>query len=105
MTALRVVLETEALAADRQVVLDGLGEYNERFAPRAAQPTLTLFLRDREDRVRGGLLGETCFGWLHIGVLRVDEPLRGGGHGGALVRAAEAEAPCSSRTPPRWSTS
>ena len=26
-----------------QVVLDGLGEYNERFAPRAAQPASVLF--------------------------------------------------------------
>jgi GNAT superfamily N-acetyltransferase len=92
MPDLRVVLETEASAADRQRVVDGLVEHNASFAPRPAEPVLTLLLRDENDQVRGGLLGETYYGWLHVSILWVDEPFRGGGYGEALVRAAEEEA-------------
>ena len=39
---------------------------------------LTLVLRDDEDRIVGGVIGETNWGWLHREIARKPTPFRGG---------------------------
>jgi len=51
-----------------------------------------LFIRGHDGSVGGGLLGETYWGWLHVGTLWVEEGLRGQGYGTKLLAMAEAEA-------------
>jgi ribosomal protein S18 acetylase RimI-like enzyme len=51
--------------------------------------SVSIFLRDADDEVVGGVLGEIWGGWLHVTTLWVAEALRGAGHGRALLRAAE----------------
>jgi GNAT superfamily N-acetyltransferase len=46
----------------------------------------------REGRVAGGLAGETYAGWLFIRYLWLEEALRRGGLGRAVIAAAEARA-------------
>jgi GNAT superfamily N-acetyltransferase len=53
---------------------------------------LVIPLRDSSGRVSGGFWGCTNFGWLHIQMLVVPQPLRGQGIGRQRVGAAEAEA-------------
>ncbi|HEX2081633.1 MAG TPA: GNAT family N-acetyltransferase [Longimicrobium sp.] len=88
----RIGLEDEPSAEDRRKVIEGIKAYNARFTPRVPKLGLTLLLRDGGGEVRGGLLAETYWGWLFVDILWVDEPLRGQGHGGRLMRAAEEEA-------------
>ena len=49
-------------------------------------------MRDAADTIRGGMLAEVGWGWLHLSVLWVDEGVRGNGYGVELLAAAEAEA-------------
>ena len=50
---------------------------------------LVLALRNVEGELLGGLLGETIWTWLSVGVIWVTPELRGAGHGARLLRAAE----------------
>ena len=53
---------------------------------------LTIFLRDANDRIVGGINAYTIWEWLFISHLWIDDALRGAGFGQQLVAAAEAEA-------------
>jgi GNAT superfamily N-acetyltransferase len=58
-----------------------------------AQPRLLVIpIRDDNGSVAGGLWGYTLFGWLHVQMLFVPQPLRRLGVGAALMASAEAEA-------------
>lgn len=58
-----------------------------------AQPRLLVIpIRDDNGSVAGGLWGCTSFGWLHVQMLFVPQPLRGLGVGAALMASAEVEA-------------
>ena len=50
---------------------------------------VAFLLREDDGELRGGLLGEVWGGWLHIGYLWVDAPLRHQGWATKLVHAAE----------------
>ena len=53
---------------------------------------IAIFLRDKDDAIRGGITGGVWGGWLHIIGLWVDPDVRGRNLGRELVEAAEAEA-------------
>ena len=53
---------------------------------------LAIFLRDADNQIMGGLVGETCWQWLYVDVLWVHGSLRGAGYGEALLAAAEQQA-------------
>jgi GNAT superfamily N-acetyltransferase len=75
-----------------QRVRNGLEAYNRSIAGDDRVQPLTVFLRDAEGVVVGGLLGNTYWGWLAIEIFWIDERARGHGHGTAMLRAAEDEA-------------
>jgi GNAT superfamily N-acetyltransferase len=50
------------------------------------------FLREDDATIRGGVWGAVWAGWLHVGILWVDEPLRGQGWGRRLLTAVEEDA-------------
>jgi Tfp pilus assembly protein PilF len=57
------------------------------------QPHLLVIpIRDDAGVVAGGFWGCTLFGWLHVQLLFIPEPLRGRGIGSALMTLAETEA-------------
>jgi GNAT superfamily N-acetyltransferase len=86
------MLEPQPSAADVEAIRAGLRAFNaSRVGDDAHQP-LTLVLRAPDGRLLGGLLGDTYWGWLSIGILWLEESARGRGHGSRLLAAAEAEA-------------
>jgi GNAT superfamily N-acetyltransferase len=79
------------LRSDQRAVVEGLSRYNESktsFAPKG----ISVFMRDRENRVVGGVFGYTFGDWLHIGILWVEESFRNKDNGTKLLKMAENEA-------------
>jgi len=75
-----------------RAVRAGLSAYNRSRVGDDGYQELTIFLRDPDHAVVGGLLGDTYWGWLAINILWVAEQLRGQGYGRALLIMAEREA-------------
>jgi GNAT superfamily N-acetyltransferase len=88
----RIALD-DATAGDLAVVEQGLVDHaRERgIAPRQHRH-LTVLLRDDRGGVAGGLAATTVWGWLQVTQLWIRADLRGRGHGGAVLAAAEDEA-------------
>ena len=92
MDSIRFSSEPEATPEDIEAVRNGLRAFNRRFDPDPVAQLLRFFLRDANDVIQGGLIGEIWNGWLYIDSLWVADDLRQHGYGAQLVRAAEQEA-------------
>lgn len=90
MTTLR--LETNADPADVDRVQSGLRAFNVKHIGDPSEELVHVFLRDAGGEVVGGLLGHIRWRWLYIAKLWIADEYRGGGHGRALMVAAEAHA-------------
>ena len=77
---------------DVNTIENGLTAFNLRHAPPENYRKLVVVLRAADNRVVGGILGNTWWGWLRIDVLWIDEAARGQDWGSRLMQAAEAEA-------------
>jgi GNAT superfamily N-acetyltransferase len=75
----------------RREIIKGLRAFNVSAAGKMDHQPLTVTLRERQDIV-GGLVGETFFGWLAIGLLWIADEHRGKGLGKSLMASAEDEA-------------
>jgi ribosomal protein S18 acetylase RimI-like enzyme len=82
--------DSEALRQDRITVVNGLLEFNKKTS--LVLDYIWVFMRDRKDRVVGGVLAYTFGDWLHIEILWVEESFRNKGNGTKLLRMAENEA-------------
>jgi len=71
---------------------DGLRKFNLQYAPPDNHRPLVAVLRSDDDRLLGGLIGITFWGWLHVDILWIDETLRHQGRGRRLLQSAEEEA-------------
>jgi GNAT superfamily N-acetyltransferase len=89
-----VTLELTATpsAEDLAVIGEGLSAYNDGSVGPANRVPLTIFLRDAQGAVLGGLSCYTGWGWLYVQWLWLDTPLRGQGWAAKLLTAAEDEA-------------
>ncbi len=84
--------EPAADEATKNLIRDPLDESNMVITGWRDYRPLAIFLRDEAGATRGGALGYSWGGWLHLEYLWVAEPLRGQGYGTSLLRAAETEA-------------
>ena len=66
---------------DIAIVRAGLSAYNRLHAPEDTFEPLTLFVRDAQGTVVGGLLGGTIWSWLYVEILWLSVALRGRGYG------------------------
>jgi ribosomal protein S18 acetylase RimI-like enzyme len=82
--------DSEALRQDRITVVNGLLEFNKKTS--LVLDYIWVFMRDRKNRVVGGLLAYTFGDWLHIEILWVEESFRNKDNGTKLLRMAENEA-------------
>jgi len=83
--------DSESIKDGRQAVLEGILSFNENktgFVPKG----ISVFMRDRENRVVGGVFGYTFGDWLHIDILWVEESFRNKDNGAKLLKMAENEA-------------
>ncbi|MGE6489220.1 GNAT family N-acetyltransferase [Paenisporosarcina sp. NPDC076898] len=77
---------------DKEHVNNQLFYYNLAHFPedlRGRYEQISLYLKDENGRVRGGLLGEVCWNWLEIHTLMVDEDIRKFGYGSKLLSEIE----------------
>jgi GNAT superfamily N-acetyltransferase len=77
---------------DRECIDIALGEYNKVFLQDDRYDYFGLFVRDGDDRIRAGLIGNLYAGWLFINLLWVHADLRRSGIGSDLVGEAEQRA-------------
>jgi GNAT superfamily N-acetyltransferase len=90
---LEITSEREPSEEDVRVVRDGLLAFNVAHIGLDPQPgQVSLFLRDGDRQVVGGLLGGWRWRWLYVDKLWVDERYRGEGAGSRLLQRAESEA-------------
>lgn len=87
--ALRLSIEPHAGDELRRAVSDRLDLFNVATTGIDRWHAVTIFLRDPDAEIVGGLLGEIWGGWLEVKYLWVAEPFRGRGHASALLAAAE----------------
>jgi ribosomal protein S18 acetylase RimI-like enzyme len=87
-----IMLQNKPNPDDEKFVWDSLAAYNRLHAEDDNYQKLAVFLRDNQNNIVGGLLGETFWGWLHIGILWIREDLRGKGYGRDMLASAEKEA-------------
>jgi GNAT superfamily N-acetyltransferase len=89
MKRLRITVEPHADPRLRQLVLENLGSYNIAVTGNEEYYPLSIFLRDENDEVLGGILGHIWGQWLYVSDLWLSKPFRRGGHGRKLLAAAE----------------
>ena len=88
----RVALEESPNAADIDAIRTGLDQFNESQVGPINWRPFAVFIRDADDRVVGGLVGGTYWGWLYVEIFWIDQQLRHQGYGSQLLAKAEAEA-------------
>jgi GNAT superfamily N-acetyltransferase len=86
---LRIERELAADSPPAQSLQRKIDEYNKEVTGRRDWMPVAYFLRDANDGVVGGVVGDIWGGWLHVRVMWVDAPLRRHGYGARLLRAAE----------------
>ena len=77
---------------DREFVDERLGAYNEGFLQDARYDYFGLFVRDKDEAIRAGLIGNLYSGWLFINLLWVHADFRRSGIGSGLIAEAEKRA-------------
>ncbi len=88
----RLEVEDRPSEADVQAVIEGLNAFNRSKVEADGYRRVAVFVRDPENKIVGGLIGDTYRDWLYVAILWVDEGLRGQDYGTRLMRAAEEEA-------------
>ena len=89
---LRLSFEDQPSWEDREVVDDGLGEYNKAFFGDPTFAYFGIFVRDDAGGIRAGLIGHVYAGWLFVNLLWVHRELRRRGIGQGLLAEAERRA-------------
>ncbi len=88
---MQISIETTPNPEDCDFVRDHLYKYNTAIVGPDNYAPLTIFIRDESGTIRGGLLGETFWQWLHISIVWVNENDRSQGLGSRLLAFAEEE--------------
>jgi GNAT superfamily N-acetyltransferase len=89
---LRLSFEDQPSWEDREIVDDGLGEYNKAFFRDPIFAYFGIFVRDDAGTIRAGLIGHVYAGWLFVNLLWVHAELRRRGIGQGLLAEAERHA-------------
>lgn len=89
MKDLRIVREPHAPDNLRQLIREGLGAYNLAKTGHEEYYPVAIFLRDENDEILGGVLGEIWAQWLFVSHLWLAAPRRQSGYGSKLLQAAE----------------
>jgi ribosomal protein S18 acetylase RimI-like enzyme len=91
-SALHITIESEPSKEDQDSFWNILRTFNRLKAGEPGYRKLCLFVRDENDKIIGGLNGETYLEWLYIENLAIDDRARNEGLGSTLLQMAEDEA-------------
>jgi len=75
-----------------EVIGGGIHRFNSQQAGDGHGKPLCFVLRTMDQKITGGLIGQTHWDWFYIDLLFINEELRGRGYGHQLLIAAEEEA-------------
>ena len=89
---MQLSIEDEPCLEDCDFVRGRLQEHNAAIVGPDNYAPLAIFARDGSGSIRGGLLGETFWQWLHISTVWIAASDRGQGLGTRLLALAEEEA-------------
>lgn len=92
MEQLRIDVAKEPKPDEIEFVTQKIIDFNRNRAGEGNYRHLVIFLRDSDEAIVGGLVGETYWQWLYIDVFWIDEFYRGRGYGDCLLATAEQEA-------------
>ncbi len=85
-------IEADTSEETAKAIEEGLASFNRRATGIAVEAVpLNLAVRDVEGKLCGGIVGRTYTDTLYFSVVWMDEPMRGQGHGRALMTKAEEE--------------
>lgn len=91
-TAQHYPVEIDAPMSHLQALHHGLNDYNARHGTPIEARRLSVFMRDNNGKIRGGLIGSTYWGWFDLYTMWVQADLRRRGYGAHMLQMAEAEA-------------
>ena len=89
---LKIEIAETPTSDETEFIVQQLLKFNSRCAGEGNFKALTIFLRDADENLVGGLLGATYWQWLYIDIFWIHESCRGEGYGDTLLAAAEQEA-------------
>jgi GNAT superfamily N-acetyltransferase len=89
---MKIVVVKKPSLRSRQIINDGLDDYNRTQAPDRDSKPLHIFLQSGPKIILGGALGASYWKWLHIRSLWIHESVRGQDFGSKLLKKAEQEA-------------
>lgn len=85
--------EMKATQGDLMVISEGLGNnIIKQVGTIELGKSVRIFIRNRNNKVVGGIIGDVFGGWVYIALLWVEESLRNKGYGTKLVNLIEEEA-------------
>jgi GNAT superfamily N-acetyltransferase len=89
----RTVDDFKSAEDGHRAVLEGLGRnITSKTGNTELGRRVHIFIRDREKKVVGGVIGLAFGGWLYVSLLWVEESLRNKGNGTKLLKMIENEA-------------
>lgn len=88
----QITLEESAAAADNDAIRQGLDRFNVAHVGETKWVPFSIFIRDADNTIVGGLVGGTYWGWLYVELLWISEEVRGQNYGSQLLAMAEAKA-------------
>ncbi|WP_078393805.1 GNAT family N-acetyltransferase [Shouchella patagoniensis] len=89
---MKLHLTNEPSKKDKQFIEEALYSFNLDHLPqdlRGRYEEISLFLKDEQGVVHGGILGEICWNWLEIEYLILDADVRKEGYGSQLLMEIE----------------
>ena len=89
MKNFRITIEPHAAEDSKQFVRENLGLYSIAMTGCEEYYPVAVFLRDTNEEILGGVLGEIWGQWLFVSHVWLAAPLRRGGYGGKLLAMAE----------------
>ncbi len=87
---MNITISNDPLDEGNDVILSGLESYNRQFSSGVFE-ALSVFSRNDDNIIIGGLLGVSFGNWLHISDFWVSEDHRGKSIGSDILSAAEKE--------------
>lgn len=92
MEQLRIDVAEEPQTNEIEFVTQQIINFNRKRVSEGNYRHLVIFLRDSDENIVGGLVGETYWQWLYVDVFWIDESHRGKGYGDSILAAAGREA-------------